>query len=78
MKTSKIYNSEKLEKLSKKELISYICLITLTQETKPYRITMPTIKTKKKYIIVIDEKSSRWDIIKHLTRFYFNTLRVTI
>jgi hypothetical protein len=63
-----------LERLKKKELIGYIYLMQMAEETRPYQILHASIDTKKKYEFIVDKKSTRWDILTALFRMFFRVL----
>lgn len=66
---------KQLRKLKKAELIEYIVLMSLASETRPFSIMTPSIKTKTKHVIVIDRKSSRYQIYSKLFRFVLSIIR---
>lgn len=59
----------KLKRLKKDELIEFIVLMNMAMETRPFLISYPSEKSKKKYTIVIDERSNRLQRLRILVRF---------
>ena len=59
----------KLERLKKDELIQFIVLMNMAMETRPFLISYPSEKSKKKYMIFIDERSNRLQRLRILVRF---------
>lgn len=58
----------KIEDFTKKELIGYINLLSMAMETRPYIFINPTENSKKKFMLVVDKKSSRLQTLKLLFR----------
>ena len=58
----------KLKRLKKDELVGYIVLMNMAMETRPFLISYPSEKSKKKYTIFIDERSNRLQRLRILVR----------
>lgn len=61
--------TRRLKRLKKDELIGFIVLMSMTMETRPFLISYPSEKSKKKYTISIDERSNRLQRLRILVRF---------
>ena len=59
----------RLKRLKKDELIEFIVLMNMAMETRPFLISYPSKKSKKKYTIVIDKRSNRFQRLRILVRF---------
>jgi hypothetical protein len=61
--------TRRLKRFKKDELIEFIVLMNMAMETRPFFISYPSEKSKKRYTIFIDERSNRLQRLRILARF---------
>ena len=70
--------TRRLKRLKKDELIGFIVLMNMAMDTRPFLISYPSEKSKKRYTIFIDERSNRLSrlriLIKFIIRFWKEAL----